>query len=99
MSQNNHVWDWISGSFIDQRGGKVRKQSKKAINLASISQNGKPQAEDVLISSFLPSAGGQGSEQRHFDSQAEGQDSLMQALLCDYNNKSNEKQVKQTVPT
>ena len=51
----------------------------------------------MLISSFLPSAGGQGSEQRHFDSQAEGQDSLMQALLCDYNNKSNEKQVKETV--
>ena len=28
----------------------------------------------MLISSFLPSTGGQGSEQRHFNSQAEGQD-------------------------
>ena len=41
--------------FIDQRWGEVRKQSKKAINLANISQNGKPQAGDVLISSFLTS--------------------------------------------
>ena len=42
------------------------KQSKKAINLANVSENGKPQAGDVFISSFLPSTGGQGSEQRHF---------------------------------
>ena len=42
----------------------MRKQSKKAINLANIS-NGEPQAGDVFISSFLPSTGGQGSEQRH----------------------------------
>ena len=35
-----------------------------------------PQAWDVLISSFLPSTGEQGSEQRYFNSQAEGQDSL-----------------------
>ena len=28
----------------------------------------------MLISFFLPSAGGWGSEQRHFNSQAEGQD-------------------------
>ena len=38
----------------------------------------------------------QGSEQRHFNSQAEGQDSLRQAIT--YNNKSKEKQVKETVP-
>ena len=30
----------------------------------------------MLISSFLPSTGEQGSEQRYFNSQAEGQDSL-----------------------
>ena len=29
----------------------------------------------MLISSFLLATGGQGSEQRHFNSQAEGQDS------------------------
>ena len=42
----------------------------------------------MFISSFLPSTGGQGSEQRHFNSQAEGQDSLRQAIMYDHNNKS-----------
>ena len=60
---------------------------------ASLRQGG------VLISSFLPSTGGQGSEKRHFNSQAEGQDYLRQTLLCDYNNKSNKKEVKETVPS
>ena len=54
---------------------------------------------NVLISSFLPAIGGQGSEQRHFNSQAEGQDSLEQDVMYDYNNRSNGKQVKGTVPT
>ena len=54
---------------------------------------------DVLVSSFLPSAGGQGSEQRHFNSQAEGQGPLKQAIMYDYNNKSNGKQVKEAVST
>ena len=40
----------------------MRKQTKKSLNLANILENGKPQAGDVLISSFLPSTGGQGSE-------------------------------------
>ena len=53
----------------------------------------------LIISSFLLSTGGQGSEQRHFNSPIEGQDSLRPAILYDYNNKSNEKQVKETVPT
>ena len=53
----------------------------------------------MLISSFLLSTGRQGSEQRHFNSQAEGQNSLRQAILYDYNSKSNQKQVKETVPT
>ena len=96
-SPSNGVW--MPDSFIDQRGGEVRKQSKKAINLANISLNGKPQAGDVFISSFLLYTGGQGSEQRHFNSQAEGQDSLIQTILYDYNNKSNRKPVKETVPT
>ena len=51
---------------VYQRLEQVRKQSEKAINFANISQNGKPQAGNVLISSFLPSTGGQGSEQSHF---------------------------------
>ena len=52
--------------LIDQRWGQVRKQSKKATNFANISQNGKPLAGNVLISSFLLSTGGQGFEQSHF---------------------------------
>ena len=76
----------------------MRRQSKKAMDLMN-SYNGQPQAGDVLISSFLQSTGGQGSEQSHFKSQAEGQDSLRQLVLYDYNNKSNEKQVEETVPT
>ena len=51
----------------------------------------------MLVSSFLPSTGGQGSEQRHFNNQAEGQDSWRQATMYGYNNKSNEMQVKETV--
>ena len=53
---------------------------------------------DVSISP-LPSTGGQSSEPRHlFNSQAEGQDSLRQAVPYD-NSKSDGKQVKETVPT
>jgi len=52
------------------------------------------------ISSFLqPSTGGQGPEQRHFNSQAEGQGSLRQAIHSDYSNRSHEKQVEETLPT
>ena len=86
-------------SLINQRWRVVRKQSKKAMNLSNISQNGKPQAGDVFISSFLPFTSGQGSEQRHFNNQAEGQDSLRQTILYDYNNKRNPRQVKETIPT
>ena len=49
----------------------------------------------MLISSFLPSTGGQGSEQRHCNSQAEGQGPFTQAIMCDCNNKSPEKKVKE----
>ena len=38
VPQNNHfIGIWMPGSFIDQRWGEVRKQSKEAINLANIS--------------------------------------------------------------
>ena len=37
-SQNNHLFEvWMLGSFIDQRLGKVRKQSEKTVNLENIS--------------------------------------------------------------
>lgn len=39
-------------SFIDQRWGEVRKQSKKTVSLANIFQNGRLQSGDVLISPF-----------------------------------------------
>ena len=36
--KNNHIMGvWMPGSFIGQRCGEVKKQSKKVINLASIS--------------------------------------------------------------
>ena len=54
---------------------------------------------DVSVSS-LPSTGGQSSGQRHlFNSQAEGQDSLRQTVLYDFNNKSSKEQIKETVPS
>ena len=53
----------------------------------------------MFTSSFLPSKSRQDSEQRHFNSQAERQDSLRPAIMYDYNNKSNEKQAKETIPT
>ena len=38
VPQNNHlIRVWMPGSFINQRWGRVRKQCKKAINLANIS--------------------------------------------------------------
>ena len=57
------------------------------INLANISQNGKPEALDELISPFLPSIGRQSPEQKHFNSQAEGQAIMTEAGQYDYNNK------------
>ena len=53
----------------------------------------------MLISSFLPPTGAQGSEQGHFNCQAEGQDSLRQAIVYDHHHKSNGKQVRETVST
>ena len=52
----------------------------------------------MSIPSFLPSIGRQSSEQRHFNSQAEGQGPFKQAIMYAYN-KSNEKQVKETLST
>ena len=67
----------MPGSSIDQRWGEVRKESKKAVNPANISQNGKA---------------------LQFNSEAEGQYSLRQAIMFDYKNKSSERHVKETVP-
>ena len=49
--------------------------------------------KDVLISFFLPTIGGQDSEQRHFSLivRQEGQDYLRQAIMYEYNNKSSNK--------
>lgn len=51
----------------EKKGGGEETKVRKAIGLASVSWNGKPRAgRCVLISSFLPSPGGQGSEERCF---------------------------------
>ena len=53
----------------------------------------------MLISSFLPPTGGQGPEQRHFSlTVGRGAGFSEQAILYDYNNKSDEKQAEETVP-
>ena len=84
-------------------GGEVRKQSKNIINLTNISQDGKTQAREVLISSFLPSICGQDSEKRHFNSQAEGLDSLRQAfciiIIAKLMNNKSKKQLQHRVQT
>ena len=74
----------------------MRKWSKKVISFIWLGQH---REGDVLISSFLqPFTGGQGQivsqwpEQRHFNIQAEGQGSLWQVIMYDYNNKSNREQ-------
>ena len=55
---------------------------------------------DELVSSFLPSTGRQGSEQRHFSLTARQSGRILrQTIMYDYNNKSNGKQVKETVPS
>ena len=56
----------MPGFFMDQRLEEVRKQVKRPFDFGSVSENWKPQAGDVFISSFLPSTSGQVSEQRHF---------------------------------
>ena len=55
---------------------------------------------DGLASSFLPSTGRQGSEESHFSVIARQTGWILrQTIICDYNIKSNGKQVKETVPT
>ena len=98
--QNNHLTGVWTKFFYRSEMGEVRKWSKKAINLANIPRNGTSQAGHVLIPSSRPSTGGAGSGQGSLVySQAEGQGSLRQAILYDHSNKSNAKQVQETVPT
>ena len=70
------------GSFIDQKWGKVRKQSEKAVNLENI-QNAKPRAGMwQCLPSYLQvdSVRNKGVSNR----QTERQDSLRRDILCDY---------------
>ena len=59
--------------FCIRDGGRWGNNVKTPFNLARISQNGKSQAGNVLISSFLTSTQVQSSEQMHFNSLVEGQ--------------------------
>ena len=99
-SQNNHlVGVWMPVSFMGQRWGEGEETKKTMPLILQIFLEWQASGMGVLVSSFLLSAGGQGSEQRHFNSQADGQGPLKQATMCDHNNKSNGKQVKETVST
>ena len=63
VPQNNHLIEVCMPDFYrTETGGRRGRKLKKAINLANISYSGKPRAGVVLISSFLPPTGGQGSE-------------------------------------
>ena len=84
---------------MGQRWGEGEETKKTRPLILQIFLEWQASGMGVLVSSFLLSAGGQGSEQRHFNSQADGQGPLKQATVCDYNNKSNGKQVKETVST
>ena len=53
-SQNNHLLgSKTPGSFKNQRWRDVRKQSKRAINLATVSYSDKPQAGEC-VNFFFP---------------------------------------------
>ena len=61
----------------------VGEETKRPLILQISPRMASSGAVYVLISSFLPSTGGQGSEQRHFNSKAEKQDSVKQAIMYD----------------
>ena len=80
MSQNSHLMKvWMSGSFVDQRWGQVSKQSKKAINLANISE-WQASAKECFHFFLHQSV----DRVLNFTSQAEGQDSLKQDIMYDF---------------
>ena len=81
VSPKNHLlWVWMPVSFIaSERERRWGSKVKGPSVLQNISWNDQPRGEDVLVSFFLqPFTGGQGS--------------LRQAIMYDYNNKSNKKQ-------
>ena len=91
----------MPGSFVDQRldgGGCWGNKVKRPLILQISPKRASLRQEDVLISSFLQSTGGQGSKQRHFSLIGRGAGFSEAGLTSDYNNKSNEKQVKEIVP-
>ena len=95
-------WAKMERTFSQRRKGESKV--KEAISLAKHPWKWPACENSVLISSFLqPFTGGQSqiiflwAEQRHFNNWAEGQGPLRQAIKYNYNNKSNEKQVKETV--
>lgn len=66
-----------SGYQIRDGSREVRKQSKKAINLAKCSRMASLRQGDMLISFFLQSTGGQGYEQRHFSLTVKQRDRIL----------------------
>ena len=101
--QKPSYWVWMPVSFIEQRGGGGEEVKwKRPFILQNISWHGLHGGGDVLISSFLqPFTHRWAWSDCHpvswtkalwFNIQAEGQGSLREAIMYDYNNKSNEKQ-------
>ena len=89
MSQNNHLLgNWRPGSFMDQRQGEVRKQSKNSYKYLL-----EYQGSGCVHLFLLLSTGGQGYEQRHFSlSQAEEGGFHEAGQYIQSNNKSSSKQ-------
>ena len=85
----------LDGRFFyrSEMGGSEETKKKDHLSCKHL-LHGKPQAENVLISPFLPSMVDRVLNRGTFNSQAEGQDSRRQAIMHDYDNKSSEKQVK-----
>ena len=78
---------WLSGKESACNAGDIR-------NVSSIPGSGRSPGEGngtLFQYSCLESPmdrGGEGSEQRQFNSQAEGQDFPRQSIMCECNNKS-----------
>lgn len=87
-------------SFIEQRNGEDEEIVKSMSILSGFGQG----QEDALISSFLQLfIGGYGQivslwvEKKHLNIQAEGQGSLRQAIMYDYNNGNEKHKLKKQV--
>ena len=102
MSRNHYLtWVWMSGSLMDHNGGKWGNKVKRPLILQMSPRMASLNPGGVFISSFLPSTGGQNPKQRHFGFAVRQRGKILwgRPLCMIINNKSNGKQVKETVLT